>query len=69
MKVYIKICFSSLELYREIINKDDEKSATVFANLCEISRNLVNSHAYNLRNHLKETLNHWHNLLKEKFSQ
>ncbi|KAI4456248.1 rad50-interacting protein 1 rint-1 [Holotrichia oblita] len=40
-----------------------------FANLCEISRNLMNSNARNLRNHLKETLFHWHTILKEKFAR
>lgn len=61
--------YFSIDLEREIMNKDDEKCATVFANLCEISRNLINSKANNLRHYLKETLIHWHNILKQKFAR
>lgn len=49
--------------------KDDEQCATIFANLCEISRNLTDIPAINLRQYLKETLHYWHNILKEKLSK
>lgn len=53
-----------------MFNKNDiERSTTVFANLCEISRNLIDSPAHNLRNYLKETLHYWHNILKEKLAK
>lgn len=56
-------------LQLELDNKDDEKCVTIYANLCEISRNLTDCAALNLRNHLREMITHWHELLKQKFSE
>lgn len=69
MKVVQRIEYLSSELQKEIANKDDEKCATLFANLCEISRNLMGAQSRHLCAHLKETLHHWHNILKDKFAQ
>ncbi|RZC37439.1 RINT1-like protein [Asbolus verrucosus] len=69
MKVVQRIEFLSDELEREFKKKDDEQCATVFANLCEISRNLTDFPATNLRKYLKETLHYWHDILKEKLSK
>jgi hypothetical protein len=69
MKVVQKIEFLSVELEREVKRKDDEQCATIFANLCEISRNLTDFQAMNLRKYLKETLHYWHNILKDKFTK
>lgn len=65
--MYAYACFSA-ELQQAMSAKDDEQCATVFANLCDVSRSLLESPASNLRSFLKETLHYWHNLLKDKFS-
>lgn len=43
--------------------------ATVFANLCEVYRNILELPATNICGHIKEVVLHWHNLLKEKFAK
>lgn len=60
--------YFSDELQKAITAKDNEQCATVFANLCDISRSLLESPATNLRSYLKETLHYWHNLLKDKYT-
>ncbi|CAH0563706.1 unnamed protein product [Brassicogethes aeneus] len=69
MRVIQQIEFLSEELQKEVGKKDDEKCATIFANLCEISRNLADLPATHLRSYLKETLHFWHNVLKEKLAK
>lgn len=54
---------------KEIKSNDNEQCATIYANLCEMSRNLIDSKALNLKNHLKETIVYWHNILKDKFAK
>lgn len=61
--------FFSEELQREITKKDDEKCVTVFANLTEISRNLEDFSGVHLGQFLKETIHHWHNVLKDKLGR
>ncbi|EFA07987.1 RINT1-like protein [Tribolium castaneum] len=68
-KVIQRIEFLSDELEREFKKKDDEQCVTIFANLCEISRNLTDFQGSNLRNYLKDTLHYWHNVLKEKLAK
>ncbi|KAJ8916099.1 hypothetical protein NQ315_004465 [Exocentrus adspersus] len=69
MKVIQHIEYLSAELQREVGKKDDEKCATLFANLTEVSRNLAEFPGVHLRNHLKDTIHYWHNILKNKFSK
>ena len=52
-----------------MVTGDDEKCTTIYANLCEISRNLAHSKVEALREFLRETLEHWHKMLKEKLSR
>lgn len=59
----------SEELEREIGKKDDEKCATLFANLTEISRNLSDFNGTHLKQYLKETIYHWHNILRDKLAR
>ncbi|XP_025836467.1 RINT1-like protein [Agrilus planipennis] len=68
-KVLERIEQLNVALQKEMAKKDDEQCATIYANLCEINRHLYNSTARNLREHLKEVILHWHNLLKEKFTK
>ncbi|KAF5293605.1 hypothetical protein FQA39_LY03090 [Lamprigera yunnana] len=56
-------------LEKHIQNKDDEQSTTVFANLTEIARILVNTPTTNLRSFLQESVNYWYNILKTKLSE
>ncbi|KAJ8928351.1 hypothetical protein NQ314_019081 [Rhamnusium bicolor] len=69
LKVIQQIEYLSVELQREVSKKEDEKCATLFANLTEISRNLADFSAVHLRTYLKETIHHWHNILKEKLAK
>ncbi|XP_018566371.1 RAD50-interacting protein 1 [Anoplophora glabripennis] len=69
MRVIQHIEYLSAELQREIGKRDDEKCATLFANLTEISRNLADFSGVHLRDYLKETIHHWHNILKDKFAK
>ncbi|CAH1179774.1 unnamed protein product [Phaedon cochleariae] len=59
----------SRELQKEIGKKDDEKCATLFANLTEINRNLVDTRGKHLLGYLKETIYYWHKILKDKFAK
>lgn len=59
----------SVQLQKQVANKDDEICATVFANLCEVLRTLLELPPTNLCKCLKEVVLHWHNLLKEKFAK
>lgn len=65
----IKYYVFSDELQKEFSKKDDEECVTLFANLTEISRNLESFCGNNLVNYLKETIHHWHNVLKEKLAK
>ncbi|XP_022906211.2 RAD50-interacting protein 1 [Onthophagus taurus] len=68
IKIIQRVERLSKELEKEILNDDDEKCATIFANLCDISGHLMSLNAPHIKQHFKETLYHWHEVLKEKFS-
>lgn len=69
MKIIQYIECLSDRLQQEIDKGDDERCATIFANISEISRHLTTSTALHLRSYLKETVLYWHNLLKVKFAR
>lgn len=56
-------------LQTEVADKNDERCATIFANLSEVFRNIIDLPSTNLYRHLKEVLCFWQNMLKEKFSK
>lgn len=59
----------SAELQKELAKGDDERCATLYANLTEISRNLSGITALNLLDYLKDVIFYWHNILKDKLSK
>lgn len=69
MRVIQHIEYLSEELQREMTKKDDEKCVTLFANLTEMSRNLEDFSGVHLGQFLKETIHHWHNVLKDKLAR
>ncbi|XP_023018934.2 RAD50-interacting protein 1-like [Leptinotarsa decemlineata] len=69
MRVLQHIEGLSEALQREAGRADDEKCATLFANLTEISRNLTKFDGVHLKDHLKENIHYWHDILKEKLAK
>ncbi|KAJ8953915.1 hypothetical protein NQ318_019155, partial [Aromia moschata] len=69
MRVIQRIEYLNEELVKEFRKRDDEKCATLFANLTEISRNMADLPTLHIKNYLKEMIHHWHNILKEKLSK
>lgn len=56
-------------LQTEIADRNDERCATIFANLSEIFRNIVDLPSTNLYKRLKDVLCFWQDMLKDKFSK
>lgn len=69
MRVVQQIEHLCNELQRELDRKDDEKCTTHFANLTEINRILADCPVEHLKWYLKESMLHWHEILKEKLSK
>ncbi|XP_017786912.1 PREDICTED: RAD50-interacting protein 1 isoform X2 [Nicrophorus vespilloides] len=66
MKVVQRVEALSADLEKEYNGKDDESCITLFVNLCEISRNLIDSTACHLKGYVKETIIYWHKILRDK---
>lgn len=59
----------SAQLQRHAEDKNDELCATIFANLSEVLRDILDLQSTNLFAKIKEIVLFWHKLLKEKFAK
>ncbi|XP_049774024.1 RAD50-interacting protein 1 [Schistocerca cancellata] len=58
----------SCDLESSVTEKDDHRSIQLFRSLCELSVQINSSKCSHLLSYLHETINFWHNLLKDKLS-
>ncbi|CAG9767432.1 unnamed protein product [Ceutorhynchus assimilis] len=68
MRVVQQIHYLCEELQLQVSKKHDEKCVTLFTNLTEICRLLTDCHVTHLKDHLKESILFWYNILKQKLA-
>ncbi|KAK9882088.1 hypothetical protein WA026_018934 [Henosepilachna vigintioctopunctata] len=69
LKVIQKLEYFNVELEREYKHKDTEQCVTIFANMCEISWNLINLKSSHINTLVSDILQYWHEILKTRISK